>query len=374
MKLFDIQKYIKKNPPAGCEIIRSCDGFFTFAVVIPMLNENENAEKFFQSLTSAIKFADDEKILVAAVVNCHENSPDEYKKDNFLLLERLRKNEFKISDLAIFDHTSPGKTLKNGVGEARKIGMDGILDFFDTNDFDNAVICSLDADTIIGKNYFVNIRKGMTQNKSCGVLTFDVRHQSDAEKHEFIAQYENYLHSYRSGLEYANSPYAFFTVGSAFAVRASAYIKAGGMRKLKAGEDFYFLQSAVKSTQVKHYPQVTVHPSARFSPRVPFGTGVALQMICDNEKEFTVFPPEAFEALKKVISEATPENLCDIKKFLSSLPAESADFFIQHGFEENWQKVINNMPRPQLQNAFLLHWFDGLKTLQFIKHIANSYQ
>ena len=252
--------------------------------------------------------------------------------------------------------------------------VDGILDFFDTNDFDNAVICSLDADTIIGKDYFVNIRKGMTQNKSCGVLTFDVRHQSDAEKHESIAQYENYLHSYRSGLEYANSPYAFFTVGSAFAVRASAYIKAGGMRKLKAGEDFYFLQSAVKSTQVKHYPQVTVHPSARFSPRVPFGTGVALQMICDNEKEFTVFPPEAFEALKKVISEATPENLCDIKKFLSSLPAESADFFIQHGFEENWQKVINNMPRPQLQNAFLLHWFDGLKTLQFIKHISNSYQ
>ena len=84
MKLFDIQKYIRKNPSAGCELIRSCDGFFTFAVVVPMLNENDNAESFFSNLLQAITTAGDEKILVAAVVNCHKNSPEEYKKENDL--------------------------------------------------------------------------------------------------------------------------------------------------------------------------------------------------------------------------------------------------------------------------------------------------
>ncbi|MBR2510203.1 MAG: hypothetical protein IKB71_10735 [Lentisphaeria bacterium] len=373
MKLFDIQKYIRKNPSAGCELIRSCDGFFTFAVVVPMLNENDNAESFFSNLLQAITTAEDEKILVAAVVNCHKNSPEEYKKDNFLLLERLRKNEFKIPNLAIFDHTSDGKTLKNGVGEARKIGMDHVLNLFDFKDFENSVICSLDADTIISNDYFSRIRQGMNQNKSCGALTFNVKHQLDAINPEAIKQYEEYMQSYRTGLEYANSPYAFFTVGSAFAVRASAYIYAGGMRKLKAGEDFYFLQSAVKSSGVKHFPQVTVQPSARFSPRVPFGTGTALQAITENAKEFIPFPQFAFEALKNVISAAEEDKLISPQKYLESISPESRAFFKQHNFETDWQKVTGNMPQKQLPSAFLLHWFDGLKTLQFLKYMVSKY-
>lgn len=371
MKLFDIQKYIRKNPSAGCELIRSCDGFFTFAAVIPMLNENDNAEKFFTNLMSAVNAAANEKILIAAVVNCHKNSPEAYKLDNLKLLERLRKNEFQIPNLAIFDHTSDDKTLKNGVGEARKIGMDHVLNLFDFNDFDNAVICSLDADTEISEDYFLRIREGMNADPSCGVLTFNVEHRNDAEDPEAIKQYEKYMQSYREGLEYANSPYAFFTVGSAFAVRASAYIKSGGMRKLKAGEDFYFLQSAVKSTRVKHFPQVTVHPSARFSPRVPFGTGTALKSITDNEKEFLPFPAIVFKELKKVITAATVTNLSSAEKYLDSIPPKSAEFFVQHDFITDWQKVIQNMPLHQLPSAFLLHWFDGLKTLQFIKYINN---
>ena len=372
MKLFDIQKYIKKNPSAGCELIRSCDGFFTFAVVVPMLNENDNAESFFSKLLQAITTAGNEKILVAAIVNCHQNSPEEYKKNNLLLLERLRKNEFKIPNLAIFDHTSDGKNLKNGVGEARKIGMDHVLNFFDFNDFENSVICSLDADTIISSDYFICIREGMNQNKSCGALTFNVKHQPDAVNPEAIKQYEKYMQSYRTGLEYANSPYAFFTVGSAFAVRASAYIYAGGMRKLKAGEDFYFLQSAVKSSKVKHFPQVTVYPSARFSPRVPFGTGTALQAITENAKEFIPFPQFAFEALKNIISAAAEENLLSPQKYLDSISPEFVPFFKQNNFETDWQKVTGNMPLKQLQSAFLLHWFDGLKTLQFLKYIVKK--
>ena len=336
-----------------------------------MLNENDNAAEFFANLKNAIANCS-ENILIAAVVNCHENSPAEFKADNLILLERLNRNEFQIPNLAVIDCTSCGRTIKNGVGEARKKGMDFVLNHFDLNDFENSIITSLDADTVIEKDYFTAIRRSFTANPDYGALAFNVAHLSDAENPDAMAQYELYLNSYRRGLEFAGSPYAFNTVGSAFAVRGSSYIHAGGMRKLKAGEDFYFLQALVKSSKVLHCQKITVHPSARFSPRVPFGTGTALESISNNEKEYVPFPQSSFEALKKVLDCAVNKNLRTPEKFLSVLPSEFISFFNQHDFTSDWQKVTANMPESQLRNAFVLHWFDGLKTLQFIKFCSVS--
>lgn len=371
MKSFDIQKYIRKNPPQDGKIFRSCDGFFSFAVVVPMLNENANAADFFKTLKTAIADSN-EKILIAAVVNCAANSPDDFKADNQKLLMRLLANEFEIPNLAVIDCTSENKYLKNGVGEARKTGMDFVLNHFDFNDFENAVIASLDADTIIDKNYFTAIRENFKCNPDCGALTFNVCHRNDAANPAALARYELYMKSYYEGLKYAESPYAFYTVGSAFAVRASSYIHAGGMRKLKAGEDFYFLQSVVKSSKVRHCPAITVYPSARFSPRVPFGTGTALQSISNNEKEYSPYPQHAFDSLKKVIENAVAEKLASPEKYLASLPQDLPPFFEQYDFISDWRKVAANMPQSQLPPAFLHHWFDGLKTLQFIKYCTAN--
>lgn len=335
-----------------------------------MLNENDNAPDFFRTLKIAIDNAD-EKILVAVIVNNAANAPDEFKADNQKLLIRLYNNEFNIPDMTVFDCASDGKTIKNGVGEARKIGMDSVLTFFNCDNFENSVIASLDADTVIDKDYFSSIRENFRNNSDCGALTFNVRHLADAENPDAVARYEHYMQSYYEGLKYANSPYAFYTVGSAFAVRASSYIRAGGMRKLKAGEDFYFLQSVVKSSEVCHCPAITVHPSARFSPRVPFGTGTALRAITDNQKEYAPYPACAFEALKTVIDNAVPQNLQTCEKFFAALPENFIPFFEQYNFADDWAKVTANMPLQQLRNAFLLHWFDGLKTLQFIKYIST---
>ncbi len=336
-----------------------------------MLNENDNAASFFHSLKTAVENSN-EKILIAAVVNCAENSSAEFKEDNQKLLKRLLANEFEIANLAVIDCTSEKRYLKNGVGEARKIGMDFVLNHFDFNNFENSVIASLDADTFIDKNYFTAIRENFTCNPDCGALTFAVCHRSDADSPDALAQYELYMKSYYEGLKYANSPYAFYTVGSAFAVRASSYIHSGGMRKLKAGEDFYFLQAAVKSSKVCHCPAVTVYPSARFSPRVPFGTGTALQAISNNEKEYSPYPQYAFDFLKKVIENAVAEKLTSPEIYLNSLPQDLLPFFEQHNFRADWRKVTANMPQSQLPSAFLHHWFDGLKTLQFIKYCTAN--
>jgi len=50
-------------------------------------------------------------------------------------------------------------------------------------------------------------------------------------------------------LQQAGSPYAYHTIGSAFACRAEAYIAAGGMNRRHAAEDFYFLQQLAKCMQ-----------------------------------------------------------------------------------------------------------------------------
>ncbi len=364
---------MKKNPSSTGKIIRSCDGFFSCAVVVPMLNENSNASAFFASLKKAAANAANEKILIITVVNRHADSPREYIIDNEHLLQRLNSNEFQLANLAVIDCTSDGMTLKNGVGEARKKGMDCALNFFDLNDFENSIIFSLDADTFVDENYFTAIRDKMNCNMQYGALTFNVKHQSDAVSSDALQQYEFYLRSYYEGLKSADSPFAFYTVGSAFACRAANYIKAGGMRKLKAGEDFYFLQSIAKSSKVLHCPEITVHPSARFSPRVPFGTGTALQAIAENQKEYAPFPATSFEALKNLLTLASnPQNLASAENFLSHLPNDFQAFFEQHDFISDWEKVIKNIPHAQLPDAFKLHWFDALKTLQFIKFINKK--
>ena len=64
-----------------------------------------------------------------------------------------------------------------------------------------------------------------------------------------------------------------FTIGSAFAVTANAYIKRGGMTRSQAGEDFYFLQTLAQIGTVGEITTTKVYPSARLSDRIPFGTG-----------------------------------------------------------------------------------------------------
>ena len=70
-------------------------------------------------------------------------------------------------------------------------------------------------------------------------------------------------------------PYVFHTVGSAMAVKALPYVKAGGMNRKQAGEDFYFIQKLVPSGGYFNLNSTTVYPSPRISFR--FHSGPELQ-------------------------------------------------------------------------------------------------
>ena len=102
---------------------------------------------------------------------------------------------------------------------------------------------SLDADTLVAKNYFREIEKHFRNHpKQVGAtLAFEHQKQDLKQRHyEGIELYELYLGYYKQALQYSGYPYSLFTIGSAFAVTAEAYVKRGGMNRRQAGEDFYF--------------------------------------------------------------------------------------------------------------------------------------
>ncbi len=123
--------------------------------------------------------------------------------------------------------------------------------------------------------------------------------------YRYITLYELHLRYYIQGLRYSGFPYAFHTVGSAIAVKAFQYVKAGGMNRRQAGEDFYFVQKLVPLGGYFALNSTTVYPSPRESFRVPFGTGAAISRLMNNPgEEFLTYNFEAFRELRSLFTTA----------------------------------------------------------------------
>jgi hypothetical protein len=73
------------------------------------------------------------------------------------------------------------------------------------------------------------------------------------------------------------------------------------MGRQQGGEDFYFLQKVFALGETRELDDVWVYPLARFSDRVPFGTGPALQKIINRQDEIlNVYSRDAFVSLKQL--------------------------------------------------------------------------
>ena len=190
---------------------------------------------------------------------------------------------------------------KSGVGFARKTAMDEAVRRFAAINKSDGLIVSLDADSLVAKSYFQEIVNAMS-NPSAQCFTFQFQHHYDESAYpkEVINAcrlYEIYLRYYRLALKTFDFPFAIHTIGSCFAIRAEAYIKIGGMSPRQGGEDFYFLQKAVKMNLVHEVRNPIVFPSPRVSNRVPFGTGPSVRNIL-AKGEYLVYNFELFGLLK----------------------------------------------------------------------------
>lgn len=267
----------------------------------------------------------------------------------------------------------PFPTKHGGAGLARKTGMDEAIRRFQQVDHPAGILVSLDADTLVEPNYLVEIERCFASDQQPVGATIRFKHRLDEiadERHLAGMQlYEKYLHYYKQALAFTGFPYAIYTVGSAFAVRADAYVKQGGMSKRQAGEDFYFLHKLTQVGTVAEINSTCVYPSARLSDRVPFGTGPALQKWVDgDDRLLQTYCFQSFLDLKNFL-ELLPHfyktTVCwpDLEKLTVSDAVRR--FLIEDRFPESLAEINKNSSSFKTFEKRFYQYFNAFKILKF---------
>jgi len=344
-------------------------------VVIPALGESL---RLFTTLDSLAANPPEflAEFLVVVVVNHREDATEPEKRDNRETLERLRRRGIALR-LALIDAASPGLELPaktGGVGLARRIGMDLALPLLAPG----AVMVCLDADTLVEPGYLRAIRDHFAGNPAGGaVIPFCHQKGESAGEERAITLYELYLRHYVLGLEKAGSPYAFHCVGSAMACTAAAYLKMGGMNARCAGEDFYFLQQLKRTSGIAQLAGTVVHPAARSSHRVPFGTGKSISRILElGEESQSFYRADCFRILGEwlgAVEAGTALSGGELLAASAQLDPELAFFLEQARFATVWDRLRANSGGPEALKVAFHGWFDALKTVRLIHHLSLSY-
>lgn len=246
--------------------------------VTPSLHE----QKLFKTIESLFQAAKsyDSPVEMIVVLNESEDSDDEVKDFHALQWQQLLRwaeehNDHKFSLHPIWIKNIPRKVA--GVGFARKAGMDeAMLRFLNSGKPDGIIACP-DADVIVQNNFFKALDEGFKANPYMQAASLyyehDLEKAADNGLRDKIVRYECHLRYMVEMQRLIGLPYAFQTVGSSMAVTAKGYMEQFGMNKRKAGEDFYFLHKFINAGRLFEINDTTVYPEARYSDRVPFGTG-----------------------------------------------------------------------------------------------------
>lgn len=384
----NFQKYLSriKRPdaiePAPCRL-------FHYAVVIPALAEADNLPDTLAAL-AANNPAVLSEAMVLVVVNNSSGTAADKVKDNQLMLSGLRNGGQRFcgglvpsETLFWIDASSPGREIsgKGGVGEARKLGMDAVLQHLDfaVRAVSPLIFC-LDADTLVEPGYLSGAIEFFRNHTELAGAVFRFRHQdsNDPDESAAIAQYELFMRYYTIALRLAGSPYAYYSLGSATVCTAEAYVRAGGMRERNGGEDFYFMQALQKTGGTGQINASCVFPSSRPSDRVPFGTGPRIRDIMQgNNLKF--YHPAIFFELKKLYAAIgaihSPHDFSRLPELLEEvLTPAAARFFKNNAFDKAWPDIFrhNRVSRDRLAQAFNT-WFDAFSILKFIHFCENNF-
>jgi hypothetical protein len=119
-----------------------------------------------------------------------------------------------------------------------------------------------------------------------------------------------------------------------------------------------------------------VHPSARASHRVPFGTGRSIARLLAQEDGAVLFyRPECFRILKEWLAMAGshPETSGNSLLAKASLVSPHLPQYLEGvRFEEVWGKLQNNHQDLARFSTAFHGWFDGLKTMKLVHHLSAS--
>lgn len=373
------ERYIQNNMVYGPFIQKDCPPSLSMVITIPCLNEPEII-RTLESLWDCEPIASHCEVIVC--VNDSENSPGEVKEFNRETYNKLL--QWKINDrpgLVLHPIYAPSVKAKfAGAGMARKIVMDEAVRRLAAVGKPEGVIVGLDSDCLVSKNYLKEIERVFTTNPSCFAATLNFSHRveemDDPRQQAGIRLYEDYLHYYKQALEYTGFPHSIYTIGSAFAVRAEAYIKQGGMNRRQAGEDFYFLNKLTHLGKLAEITDAWVYPSARVSNRVPFGTGAAMTkwMNCTDDLALT-YRFQAFRDLKHLFGHVNhfyKSHSYPYAEVLFLLPFTVQDYLSFVSFKEKIEEINRNSATLASFRKRFYQVFDAFQVLKFLNRVHES--
>ncbi|MCX6327653.1 MAG: glycosyltransferase family 2 protein [Bacteroidia bacterium] len=347
-------------------------------VVVPAYNE-PGINKLLDSL--ALCSEPECKIEVIVVVNAPEDADEECIENNKTTIKNIEiwKNENSNCFFRLFAFIAGQPSVNGwGVGLARKTGMDEAVRRFNKISNPGGIILNLDADCLVKQNYFVSVCNELMKKKDRAACSIYFEHPLSGidfpgNIYKYITLYELHLRYYFQGLAFSGFPYVFHTVGSAIAVKALPYVKAGGMNRRQAGEDFYFIQKLVPAGGYFNLNSTTVYPSPRASNRVPFGTGASIGKFTEeNRSTLLTFNMLAFKELRSFfgiaedIYNCCPEELHECYK---SFPPGLKSFVDEKEWTEKMVEIKNNTSGlPSFKKRFF-GWFNMFRIVKYLNHV-----
>jgi hypothetical protein len=364
------------------ELITEAPGNQTGIIVVVPAFDEPGIASLLDSLVSCNEPECKTEIII--VVNAPPDASVEGIRNNSICIKNIEKwkkeNKDSFFRLYVFDAGQPSITGW-GVGLARKTGMDEALRRFNAIEKPDGVIVSLDADCTVEKSYFTAICNDLLKRKEWTACSISFEHPLAGDKftenvYKYVTLYELHMRYFYQGIKYAGYPYAFHTIGSAIAFKASAYVKAGGMNRKQAGEDFYLIQKLIPLGGYFALDSTIVHPSPRTSDRVPFGTGAVISKLLDGTvRGFLTYDTGAFRELHIIFSQV--ENLfgyneAGIIEFYMKLPPGLRSFIDQDEWLAKITEIKNNTSGTNSFVKRFFGWFNMFRIVKYMNHVHSA--
>lgn len=409
MEKYIIKKYLKNYGTDKIALIERNSSFidkklWDYGLCVPSCGENEFIEGFLKNIAK-IAIKNNYKILVLVSVNNTDENRLQYSQSNKSTLDIIRNISVSCEDISdkppiyICQYGSHVDLLileqfekpylvpsKFGVGLVRKELSDLALYLIQSKKVSSPWIFHTDMDALLPLDYF-ELEEGCSSPEKSFSEPFDkISAYYCAANHipnnltvtnnmEGHYLYEKWLNYYVKGLNIAESPYSFPTIGSTLITHCDYYAKVRGFPKKPAGEDFYLLNKLRKIGFIKKKPGKSIKLYMRESDRVPFGTGQASKKIQDSLETYEVLHPDGFLLLQRALKE--------VKIFFQNknYSRESLDCFTQKfSFHKNIliqsglvKSMMIGIKYPHNSYWHFHEAFDGLKTLQFLNFAKSHY-
>lgn len=374
--------YLEEGTLFPQKILEAPDCETGIIVVVPAYNEPGISEL----LDSLAKCREPEcKVEVIIVINAPYNATGESIENNsktVINIESWKKENtncfFRLFVLMTGQATGRGW----GVGMARKTGMDEAVRRFNIINRPDGVILNLDADCTVDPNYFVAVCDELFKKNDHSACSICFEHPVTGKNYpesifKYITLYELHLRYYFQGLSFAGFPYVFHTVGSAIAVKALSYVKAGGMNRRQAGEDFYFIQKLVPAGGYFSMNSTTVYPSPRASSRVPFGTGASIgKLSIDKSSTFFTYNILAFKELRTFfeLSDLIFEsNTRELHEHFNLIPQGLRLFLDEKEWSEKMIEVKNNTSGILSFKKRFFGWFNMFRIVKYLNYVHTEH-